>query len=196
MKIPSDVQQIFKQPTGMYSFNSVAFSYDGRWLASACNDLRVRIWNIETGVLQQMLKGPGGWVDTVAFSSDGRCVASAFNDTVVIWDVETGALRQNLEIGVYPKEISFGPCDSHLVTERGSIILDLSSSGTIRELEWSGYGLTSDKSWITCNGKNILWLPPEYRPFGSISAIKERRIAIRCKSGRVVFVKFSLDFVR
>ncbi|KAK4182097.1 hypothetical protein QBC35DRAFT_396652, partial [Podospora australis] len=51
-----------------------------------------------------------------------------------------------------------------------------------------GYGLGQDK-WIICNGKNVLWLPPEYRP--SCSAVQELMISIGCSSGRVITIGFS-----
>ncbi|KAK4183915.1 hypothetical protein QBC35DRAFT_392814, partial [Podospora australis] len=52
-----------------------------------------------------------------------------------------------------------------------------------------GYGLRQDKSWIICNGNNVLWLPPEYRPI--CSAVQELMICIGCSSGRVITIGFS-----
>ncbi|KAK0616943.1 hypothetical protein B0T14DRAFT_434428, partial [Immersiella caudata] len=53
------------------------------------------------------------------------------------------------------------------------------------------YSLGWDKSWITCNGENVLWLPPEYRPH--CSAVQGRMISIGCLSGRVLTIGFSRD---
>ena len=80
------------------SVNSVAFSPDGRLLASGSHDKTVRLWDTATGALQQTLEGHSDWVRSVAFSPDGRLLASGSDDeTVRLWDTATGALQQTLE---------------------------------------------------------------------------------------------------
>src|SRR5436305_779176 len=77
---------------------SVAFSHDGRRLASCSHDRTVRIWDAETGALQRTLDGHTDSVRSVAFYHDGRRLASCSHDrTVRIWDVETGALQRTLD---------------------------------------------------------------------------------------------------
>src|ERR1700735_1262391 len=56
---------------------SVAFSPDGRQLASASHDKAVRFWDAETGAQRKTLEGHTDWVNSVAFSPDGRRLASA-----------------------------------------------------------------------------------------------------------------------
>ncbi|KAK3693369.1 hypothetical protein B0T22DRAFT_449660 [Podospora appendiculata] len=57
------------------------------------------------------------------------------------------------------------------------------------DLAKQGCSLGLDQSWITCNGKNVLWVPPEYRP--SCSAVQGQMISIGCSSGRVFTIGFS-----
>ncbi|KAM3549502.1 hypothetical protein ARSEF4850_008817 [Beauveria asiatica] len=77
---------------------SVAFSSDGKRIASASFDKTVKIWDVATGTLQSMLEGHSGYVYSVAFSSDGRRIASSSDDkTVKIWDAATGMLQSTLE---------------------------------------------------------------------------------------------------
>jgi WD40 repeat protein len=65
----------------------VAFSPDGRRLASASHDNTVRVWDTASGQEVLTLHGHGQEVQSVAFSPDGRFLASAGRDgTVRLWD--------------------------------------------------------------------------------------------------------------
>jgi WD40 repeat protein len=128
----------------------------------------------------------------VKFSHDNQRLASCSNDkTIRIWDAETGALQQMLEIGSLVAELSFSTDDCHLITNIGSIDLGLSSSLSIRTPNWSAYCVHADTSWITWNGNNVLWLPSEYRPI--ISMVQKQTIVMGCASGRVLLMEFKPD---
>jgi WD40 repeat protein len=69
----------------------VAFSPDGKTLASGSADHTIKLWEVATGKEQATLKGHTRVVTSVAFSPDGKTLASGSTDkTIKLWDVTTG----------------------------------------------------------------------------------------------------------
>lgn len=71
---------------------SIAFSPDGRWLATGVGGKAVRIWDLETGQPVRDLAAGNGSVLYVAFSPNGRWLVSGGGKTVRIWDVKSGEM--------------------------------------------------------------------------------------------------------
>jgi WD40 repeat protein/energy-coupling factor transporter ATP-binding protein EcfA2 len=69
--------------------SSVAFSPDGKTLASASDDRTIILWDVATGQpIGQPLTGHTDMVESVAFSPDGKTLASGSGDnTIILWDV-------------------------------------------------------------------------------------------------------------
>jgi WD40 repeat protein/tRNA A-37 threonylcarbamoyl transferase component Bud32 len=95
----ADGREVFRLPGHEKAAECVAFSPDGRLLATGSRVGVLRIWDARTGRLLRTVPAHGkDRVSAVAFHPDSRSLATAGYDRIVkLWDATTGAPLQTLK---------------------------------------------------------------------------------------------------
>lgn len=103
----------------------LAFSPDGKLLATAGSDRTARIWEIATGQQHSTPFVHDDMVFGVAFSRDGRRLATASRDnTARIWEIATGQEQEHSRITHYE------PVTSVAFNRAGRLLATASADGT------------------------------------------------------------------
>jgi WD40 repeat protein/serine/threonine protein kinase len=122
-KAPKSLVGVLGEPAPVHTaqVGRMAFSTDGRWLASASHDGTVILWEVATARAQRVFRGHTRAVNGVAFSTDGRTLITASDDgTVKIWatDKDTEPKTLNPDLGEI-KSLAASP-DGRFVAAGGS----------------------------------------------------------------------------
>jgi WD40 repeat protein/serine/threonine protein kinase len=147
----------------LWQITAVAFSPDGRHLASAGVDETVKIWDLDEGRVMHSLEEHADTVHGLAFSPDGSLLASASADmTVKVWDPAAGHVRQTLTGPTAPvRAVAFSQ-DGRRLAAAGEdrIVRVWSVSGyeliaTLRHQDWVlGVAFSPDGSRLASAGRN------------------------------------------
>jgi WD40 repeat protein len=81
-------QVLHRLPHGKTAVHSMTFSPDGRTLATGGDDAKVRLWDVASGKLNQVLQGHHHLIVSVAYAPTGKMLASGGGNTVN-WRRET-----------------------------------------------------------------------------------------------------------
>ena len=126
------------------SINDIAFSYDGRMLASASDDRTVRMWNSSSAEEERTLQHTCA-VTKATFSHDGTKLASVSYDNIMrMWDVAKGESQQMLRHERRISCVAFSPDGTMLAfgddAQPGCIRLWNLTTGTVGRLLWDEAG--------------------------------------------------------
>jgi WD40 repeat protein len=155
--------------------NRVAYSPDGRLLASSDEAGEVCVWNMPSGTPRYVLPARGPNVHALVFSPDGKSLLAAAaqgNGDINIWDAETGepdGVLKGHTSGVF--EVSFGPDGKTLVSAGWDATIRVWDFATRREIQaipspesrWIRSVVVSADGKIAVGGGKVFLLEPDGR---------------------------------
>lgn len=139
--------------------NALAYSFDGKRVASGGDDKTIRIWDAADGKLLTLFRPEGGEITAVAFSPDGKYLLAGGTDrNVRLWDIAADKL-----VRVFPghtgpiRAVAFSPDGAKAVSggdDRCLRLRNLSSGDELACLEGHSQPITSI-AW-SADGKSLL----------------------------------------
>jgi WD40 repeat protein len=143
---------------------TIICSPDESLVATASYD-QIVLWDVSTGQETQKIEHDYG-VHALAFSPTGSIIASACGDyTVRLWSCSTGELMQRIAMETLVPSIAFSEDGRILETESGSFTVEYELPlPQIKQSHFSpSHGFSVSHQWVRHQGKNLLWLPVDYR---------------------------------
>ena len=202
LKDPSDIfsSDRFSSRLLAYEFSSVAWSPDGKIIASGCKDGTTKIWDLQTGELLQVLPGQKGVsiLHPVAWSPNGKIIASGIGSIpskggVELWNPHTGELLHILEgQASFNYWVAWSPNGKQLASAGGSPAVELwdphtgkllktlmenpSDGYLVRTVAWSPDGKILAAIFVSGGNRSIirLWNPHTEELLKTLKAHKNR----------------------
>jgi len=182
----------------------IAFSPDGRRLASATSTGLVRVWDLETSkpVLSQPMRATSGILD-IAFSPNGKMLATGSVDGAArLWDTSNGGIRAAYNCQAAVRRVGFSLDGGRLflasedkmariwqITPTYNFLVLRGHKGAVLDAVFSPDGLTlatastdaTARIWYASSGPRPIVLPGSMNPSSSAGfSLDGRRVVTAC----------------
>lgn len=130
---------------------ALAYSPNGRFVASGSDDNTVKLWDVETGREMRTFAGHTKPVKAVAFSRDGRFLASGSEDaTLMLWDLTAGkVVRTFTGHSDAITAVAFSP-DGRFLLSGADALGALSNAGAVGQVKL--WAISTGRAVRTFNG--------------------------------------------
>ncbi|MCI0639488.1 MAG: hypothetical protein L0Y72_14700 [Gemmataceae bacterium] len=144
----------------------IAFSSDGKVLASGADDCTVRTWNLADGSERLTLKGHKDFIAGVAFSKDGKRLISTsgwktwrpgITEDIKTWDAASGKELSSDAGGGFFMFRFTSSADGQRIAGMGGFrwrVLDLVKGDLYAQTDLAGLTLSPDGQWIAQQTKD------------------------------------------
>lgn len=104
-------------------------------------------------------------------------------------DLVTGDLQQTIDTDMAVYDVEFSQDGSYITTNLGTLVVQPGYENKVSHSTDTCLPIFIEKQqWINLDRKNVLWLPPHFRP--SCSTVNRNSLALGHASGRVTFLQF------
>jgi WD40 repeat protein len=132
----------------------VAFSPNGKILASGSRDNTIRLWEVATGKELRRLKGHEKALGCLAFAPGGVLASAGEDSRICLWDIETGKLLHRMKSDGGSSTLAFSPDGKLLASGGSSGLIRLWKPDTGEELhQWTANSLAISAVAFSPDGK-------------------------------------------